>query len=217
MSWWSLEDLRGSPQRVTLPPEVPTWCCSKAVVDRGGRVLQTTLEDGRIVQLGGEVIGASADSYRQLVDELGLTLVPAFPGLPGADTTVLTDGHFVDDHFGWMGDEDKLRGGSSRRTRREGRWVPCRPLLQVPVGNGGRKMMSLLQLRWLRGRARRSARCGGRSDRRPGRRRGPWISTNRGPAGPASTGLSRPELLKRHGRPGSHRPASSRNALVLPR
>lgn len=73
----------------------------------GGRVLQTTLEDGRIVQLGGEVIGASATSYRDLVGELGLTLVPAFTALPGADTTVLKDGHFVDDDFGWMEDEDR--------------------------------------------------------------------------------------------------------------
>ena len=73
----------------------------------GGRVLQTTLEDGRIVQLGGEVIGVAATSYRELVEELGLTLVPAFPGLPGADTTVLNDGRFVGDDFGWMADEDR--------------------------------------------------------------------------------------------------------------
>ena len=73
----------------------------------GGRVLQTTLEDGRLVQLGGEVIGASATSYRDLVEELGLTLVPAFPGLPGEDTTVLSDGHFVGDDFGWMEDGDR--------------------------------------------------------------------------------------------------------------
>ena len=74
----------------------------------GGRVLQTTLEDGRIVQLGGEVIGQSHASYRQLVDELGFTLVPAFPALPGADTTVLVDGHFVEDKFGWLSEVDRV-------------------------------------------------------------------------------------------------------------
>ncbi len=73
----------------------------------GGRVLQTTLADGRIVQLGGEVIGESHSSYRQLVRELGLTLVPAFPALPGADTTVLNDGRYVGDDFGWLSEQDQ--------------------------------------------------------------------------------------------------------------
>ena len=49
----------------------------------GGRVEQSTLADGRIVQWGGEVIGPSHTSYTQLVAELGLTLVPAFAELPG--------------------------------------------------------------------------------------------------------------------------------------
>src|SRR5262249_7403354 len=49
----------------------------------GGRVEQTSLSDGRIVQLGGEVVGHFHSSYIKLVDELGLTLVPSFPDLPG--------------------------------------------------------------------------------------------------------------------------------------
>lgn len=73
----------------------------------GACVLQTTLEDGRIVQLGGEVIGESHTSYRGLVGELGLSLVPAFPALPGVETTVLNSGRFLEDDFGWMGDEDR--------------------------------------------------------------------------------------------------------------
>jgi monoamine oxidase len=48
-----------------------------------GRVEQTTLADGRIVQLGGEVIGPFQHAYVQLAEELGLTIVPSFPQLPG--------------------------------------------------------------------------------------------------------------------------------------
>jgi monoamine oxidase len=44
----------------------------------GGRVEQTTLADGRIVQLGGEVIGPFHRAYVQLVEELGLTSSPPF-------------------------------------------------------------------------------------------------------------------------------------------
>jgi monoamine oxidase len=74
----------------------------------GGRVEQTFLADGRPVQLGGEVIGAFHTSYRALVDELGLTLEPAFPHVPGRETSVLADGsvHMADD-FGWLGEADR--------------------------------------------------------------------------------------------------------------
>ena len=58
----------------------------------GGRVMQHHLSDGRIVQLGGEVIGNHHVQYRALVAELDLTLEPAFPGLPGQETFVLVDG-----------------------------------------------------------------------------------------------------------------------------
>ena len=57
----------------------------------GGRVEQTTLADGRLVQLGGEVVGPHQRAYYGLVEELGLTLVPAFPDLPGEETWVLAD------------------------------------------------------------------------------------------------------------------------------
>jgi monoamine oxidase len=40
----------------------------------GGRVEQTTRADGRIVQLGGEVVGPFQHAYVNLVEELGLTL-----------------------------------------------------------------------------------------------------------------------------------------------
>jgi monoamine oxidase len=73
----------------------------------GGRVEQTFLADGRPVQLGGEVMGEFHTSYRALVKELGLTIEPAFPHVPGKETSVLADGsvHMADD-FGWMDDDD---------------------------------------------------------------------------------------------------------------
>ncbi len=73
----------------------------------GGRVEQTTLADGRLVQLGGEVVGESHTSYRGLVQELGLNLVPAFPNLPGVDTALLFEGRHLGDDFSWMSDQDK--------------------------------------------------------------------------------------------------------------
>jgi monoamine oxidase len=73
----------------------------------GGRVEQTTLADGRIVQLGGEVIGPFHHAYVQLAEELGLTIVPSFPQLPGEDTWVLANGRYVGDDFPWMSDTDR--------------------------------------------------------------------------------------------------------------
>src|SRR5262245_27015946 len=73
----------------------------------GGRVVQTQLEDGRLVQLGGELTGPFQTAYRGLVDELGLTLESAFPSVPGEDTYVLVGGRFVGDSRSWMNDEDR--------------------------------------------------------------------------------------------------------------
>jgi monoamine oxidase len=73
----------------------------------GGRVEQTHLADGRIVQLGGEVVGPFHTAYTGLVGELGLTLVPSFPQLPGKDTWVLATGRVVGDDHPWMSDDDR--------------------------------------------------------------------------------------------------------------
>src|SRR5215211_9523435 len=73
----------------------------------GGRVEQTRLADGRLVQLGGEVVGPFQVAYCGLVDELGLTLEPSFPQLPGEDTYVLTTGTVVGDDFPWMSEADR--------------------------------------------------------------------------------------------------------------
>ena len=54
----------------------------------GGRVESEVLDDGRTVQLGGEIVGEVHHAYLGLVAELGLTLVPSYvaePGEPGFD------------------------------------------------------------------------------------------------------------------------------------
>src|SRR3954464_8867205 len=99
----------------------------------GGRVEQTTLADGRIVQLGGEVIGPFHEAYLGLADELGLTIVPSFPQLPGSDTWVLADGRFVGDDFPWMDDADRASfaalsdefGALARTAGAGGPWSPA--------------------------------------------------------------------------------------------
>lgn len=68
----------------------------------GGRVEQVTLDDGRIVQLGGEVIGNAHTAYQQLVAELGLTLIPSYVAEPGELTYVLHEGMFVGDTPTWF-------------------------------------------------------------------------------------------------------------------
>ena len=72
----------------------------------GGRVEQVTLDDGRIVQLGGEVIGNAHTAYQQLVAELGLTLIPSYVAEPGELTYVLHDGTFVGDTPTWFSTAD---------------------------------------------------------------------------------------------------------------
>ena len=49
----------------------------------GGRVEQVQLPDGRLLQLGGEVVGRAHTAYLGLVAELGLTLVPSYVAEPG--------------------------------------------------------------------------------------------------------------------------------------
>ena len=72
----------------------------------GGRVEQVTLDDGRLVQLGGEVIGDAHTAYQQLVAELGLTLVPSYVAEPGELTYILHEGTFVGDTPTWFSDAD---------------------------------------------------------------------------------------------------------------
>ena len=52
----------------------------------GGRVEQVELPDGRLVQLGGEVVGNAHTAYLGLVAELGLTLRASYVAEPGEIT-----------------------------------------------------------------------------------------------------------------------------------
>jgi len=72
----------------------------------GGRVEQVTLEDGRLVQLGGEVVGNAHTSYQELVAELGLTLVPSYVAEPGEMTWILHEGLYVGDSPTWFTQAD---------------------------------------------------------------------------------------------------------------
>lgn len=74
----------------------------------GGRVEQTRLGDGRLVQLGGELIGEFHTAYRALAQELGLTIAPAFGGLPsGEDVYMLAEGRVVGNDWPWLDDADR--------------------------------------------------------------------------------------------------------------
>lgn len=72
----------------------------------GGRVAQKVLPDGRTVQLGGEVVGASHTAYAALVAELGLTLEPAFTAIAGEATWALNDGVSIGALDAWMSPND---------------------------------------------------------------------------------------------------------------
>jgi monoamine oxidase len=74
----------------------------------GGRVEQTQLPDGRLVQLGGELTGEFHTAYRGLVAELGLTIIPGFgETVTGDEVAVLTDGRVVGNGWPWMTDADR--------------------------------------------------------------------------------------------------------------
>jgi monoamine oxidase len=72
----------------------------------GGRVEQVELDDGRLVQLGGEVVGNAHTAYQQLVAELGLALVPSYVAEPGQLTWILSDGIHVGDEPTWFDAQD---------------------------------------------------------------------------------------------------------------
>ena len=74
----------------------------------GGRVEQTRLPDGRLVQLGGELTGEFHTAYRGLVAELGLTIIPGFGDeASGDEVAVLADRRVVGDGWPWLSDADR--------------------------------------------------------------------------------------------------------------
>jgi putrescine oxidase len=68
----------------------------------GGRVEALTLPDGRTVQAGGEVFGFGHTAYRELADELGLTIEPSYVADPGQMSWGLVDGVHIGDEPPWM-------------------------------------------------------------------------------------------------------------------
>ncbi|MER6997147.1 NAD(P)/FAD-dependent oxidoreductase [Streptomyces sp. NPDC000410] len=72
----------------------------------GGRVEQTALPDGRLVQLGGEVVGRAHTAYTALAAELGLRLVPSYVAEPGALTRDTPEGISAGDPPHWFGPGD---------------------------------------------------------------------------------------------------------------
>jgi monoamine oxidase len=58
----------------------------------GGRVEQAILDDGRVVQLGGELVGSFHTAYLGLAAELGLDTEPSYVAEPGAMSWDLAEG-----------------------------------------------------------------------------------------------------------------------------
>ncbi|GAB3964867.1 flavin monoamine oxidase family protein [Actinoallomurus acanthiterrae] len=75
----------------------------------GGRVEQTRLPDGRLVQLGGEVVGRAHTAYLELVAELGLTVTLSYVAEPG-EIVYATPSEVSDSVPGWFAGEDAASG-----------------------------------------------------------------------------------------------------------
>lgn len=73
----------------------------------GGRVEQAALPDGRLVQLGGEVVGHAHTSYLALAAELGLTLIPSYVAEPGDLTRITAEGASTGAPPHWFGPGDE--------------------------------------------------------------------------------------------------------------
>jgi len=73
----------------------------------GGRVEQVRIPDGRLVQLGGEVVGDVHTAYVDLVAELGLTLVSSYVAEPGEITRQVPGSLDVGDWPSWFTPEDQ--------------------------------------------------------------------------------------------------------------
>ena len=77
---------------------------SKASVRSVG---QRSIDDGRAVQMGGEVVGAAHHAYLELVAELGLTIEPSYVAEPGEMSWGLDEGAFVGDALPWMTEAER--------------------------------------------------------------------------------------------------------------
>jgi monoamine oxidase len=73
----------------------------------GGRVEQVEIPDGRIVQMGGELVGDFHTAYLELIGELGLSTRPSYVAEPGAITYDLVDGTWTGDDVPWMSEAER--------------------------------------------------------------------------------------------------------------
>ena len=71
----------------------------------GGRVESEVLDDGRLLQLGGEIVGEVHHAYLGLVSELGLSLVPSYVDEQGETGFDLIDRVAIGE--GWLDDADR--------------------------------------------------------------------------------------------------------------
>jgi monoamine oxidase len=76
--------------------------CLEARPRPGGRVDQRVLDDGRTVQLGGELVGDFHTAYIELAGELGLTFRAGFLAEPGQTTWSLPEGVEMGDDPPWL-------------------------------------------------------------------------------------------------------------------
>ncbi len=82
----------GSQPRATSPAAAPTSSCSRRATGSEAASSRSRVDDGRPVQLGGEMIGQAHTAYLGLVEELGLTLDSTYTSVAGATTYDLVDG-----------------------------------------------------------------------------------------------------------------------------
>ena len=70
----------------------------------GGRVEGMKFDDGRVLQMGGEIVGTVHHGYRELAAELGLEIVPSYTEEPGAYGYDMLEGAHIGDE--WLAGED---------------------------------------------------------------------------------------------------------------
>ena len=80
--------------------------CLEARDRPGGRAHQVVVEDGRTVQMGGELVGEFHTAYRGLAGELGLEFRGGFVDEPGESTWNLGEGITVGDDPPWLTEAD---------------------------------------------------------------------------------------------------------------
>ena len=88
----------------------------------GGRVEQVSVDDGRPVQLGGELIGTAHTAYLGLVEELGLTSIRRYTAIAGRDY-LRPDGRHARSENGFPFDTPQQRADYERVERLFGELV----------------------------------------------------------------------------------------------